>query len=117
MSLKRPLERGDIVCVDFAPVVGKEMDYSRPAIVISPASFNSVSDLIIVCPITSNVRGSPWEVKLPKEMKTEGVIRIDHIKSIDKQRCEMHHHRVSVKEKTPQAVVDDVIAKLETLTN
>ena len=109
------MDRGDIVYVDFAPVVGKEMDYNRPAIVISPASFNSAGDLIIVCPITSNVRGSPWEVKLHERMKTEGVVRIDHIKSIDKQRCEMYQHRVVIKETAHQSVIEEVLAKLETL--
>jgi len=101
--------------MDFAPVVGKEMDYQRPAIVISPSTFNGKSDLIFVCPIISAICGSPWEVQLPSVMKTQGVVRIDHLKSVDKSRCEKFQHRVVIKEKAPSAVVEEILAKLETL--
>ena len=114
MSPKQ-LDRGSIVYMDFAPVVGREMDYQRPAIIVSPTSFNNASDLIFVCPITSTVKGSPWEVQLPLEMKTKGVVRVDHLKSVDKQRCEMLHHRVIVKEKATPAVIEEILAKLEPL--
>lgn len=115
MSIKKPLERGDIVYMDFAPVVGAEMDFNRPAIIISPASFNALSNLIFVCPITSTIRNSPWEVKLPQEMRTRGVVRVDHLKSVDKSRCEMLHHRIVVKEKAPNGIIEEILAKLETL--
>lgn len=115
MNPRKSLERGDIVYMDFAPVVGREMDYQRPAIVISPSSFNGKSDLIFVCPITSTICGSPWEVQLPVGMKTQGVVRVDHLKSVDKNRCEKYQHRVVVKEKATNAVIDEVLAKLETL--
>jgi len=115
MNPKKSLERGDIVFMDFAPVVGREMDFQRPAIVISPASFNGKSDLIFVCPITSTVSGSPWEVPLTVGMKTHGVVRVDHLKSVDKNRCEKLNHRVQVKEKAPASVVEEIVAKLETL--
>lgn len=113
--MRKSLERGEIVCVNFDPQVGKEMDFERPAIVISPAVFNFNSNLIIVCPITSSIKGSPWEVLLPKGMKTQGAIRVDHIKTIDKDRCKKHQHRVVIFEKTPDLIIDEVLAKLETL--
>lgn len=115
MNPIKKVARGDIVNVDFAPVMGREMDFQRPAIVISPVSFNLAGDLIIVCPITSTETKSPWEVALPHGMKTTGFVRVDHIKSIDKNRCEKINHRVAIKETAPKEVLEEIQAKLELL--
>lgn len=112
MNPKKIIERGDIIYVDFDPSVGHEMNYNRPAMVISPSSFNLFSNIILVCPLTTKPKGSPWEVEMPSGMKTKGVIRVDHLKSIDKSRCEMHHHRIVIKETLPAALIEEILARL-----
>jgi mRNA interferase MazF len=112
MNPKRTVERGDIIYVNFDPSVGHEMNFNRPAIVISPSSFNKLSNIILVCPLTTKPKGSPWEIEMPNEMKTKGVIRVDHLKSIDKSRCQMHQHRIEIKESSPVELVEELLARL-----
>jgi len=53
----------DIVLVDLNPCVGKEQSGKRPALIISPASYNQKVELALMCPITSKEKGYPFEVK------------------------------------------------------
>jgi mRNA interferase MazF len=76
-------ERGDIIWVNFSPHSGHEQGGRRPAIVISPYKYNFHAKLALVCPITSQVKGYPFEVKIPEGFKVGGVILSDHLKSID----------------------------------
>ncbi len=76
-------ERGDIVMLNFDPQSGKEQAGLRPALVISPKSYNEKVTLGIFCPITSKVKNYAFEVLLPKNMKIKGVILSDHIKNLD----------------------------------
>lgn len=55
-------ERGDLVWLEFSPQSGREQAGRRPAIVISPSFYNSAARLALVCPITSKVKGYPFEV-------------------------------------------------------
>ena len=66
--------RGDIVWLNFNPLTGKEQAGHRPAIVISPKQFNSLSSLVFVCPIISKIKGFTFEVQLPEDMQTNGVV-------------------------------------------
>ncbi|MBU0459008.1 endoribonuclease MazF [Patescibacteria group bacterium] len=75
--------QGDIVFVQLDPQVGKEQRGRRPAVVISPKSYNKKVGLSLMCPITSRVKGYPFEVVLPPNAKTHGVIMVDQIKSQD----------------------------------
>lgn len=80
-------DAGDLIWLDFDPQAGREQAGRRPAIVLSPASYNEKSGLAVVCPITSQVKGYPFEVVLPKGSGVTGVILSDHLKSLDwKQR-------------------------------
>lgn len=80
-------DAGDLIWLDFDPQAGREQAGRRPAIVLSPASYNEKSGLAVVCPITSQVKGYPFEVVLPKGLGVTGVILSDHLKSLDwKQR-------------------------------
>ena len=76
-------ERGDLVWLHFNPQSGHEQAGRRPAIVISPKSYNRKVGLALFCPITSRVKGYPFEVELPEGLKVSGAILADQIKSLD----------------------------------
>lgn len=75
-------DRGDLVWVDFNPTKGREQAKVRPALVISPQSYNQKTNLAIMCPITSVQKGYPFEVVVT-EKKVSGVILSDHVRSLD----------------------------------
>jgi mRNA interferase MazF len=83
MAAARVPERGDVVWLQFTPQAGSEQAGHRPALVISPKSYNQRVGLALVCPITSRIKGYPFEVELPRGMETEGAILCDQIKSLD----------------------------------
>lgn len=74
--------RGDIVWLDFNPVRGHEQSGRRPALVISPEKYNAKSGLVLVCPITLQVKGYPFEVEF-KTKSVHGVILSDQIRGVD----------------------------------
>jgi mRNA interferase MazF len=76
-------ERGDVVWLDFTPQAGHEQSGRRPAVVLSPAPYNAKVGLALVCPITTQAKGYPFEVALPERGKVTGVILADQVKSID----------------------------------
>lgn len=76
-------KRGDIIRLSFDPTKGSELQKRRPALVLSPESYNQKVGLCLVCPITSHQKGYPFEVSLPLSCETKGVILSDHIKSLD----------------------------------
>jgi len=75
-------DRGDFVWVDFNPTRGKEQAKIRPAIVVSPKSYNQKTSLAIMCPITSVQKNYPFEVVV-SDKKVSGVILSDHVRSLD----------------------------------
>ncbi len=75
-------ERGDIVYLDLDPTLGHEQRDRRPAIVLSKHEYNSVSELMIILPITSSAKGYPFEIKINTK-KIKGVILSDQVKSLD----------------------------------
>jgi len=76
-------ERGDVVWLQFNPQAGSEQAGRRPALVISPRSYNRKVGLALVCPITSSVKGYPFEVTLPEGLEVQGAVLCDQIKSLD----------------------------------
>ena len=76
-------QRGDIVWLNFTPQSGHEQRGKRPALVLSPKNYNEKTSLCLCLPITSKVKGYPFEVPLPKGLKVEGVILSDQVKSLD----------------------------------
>lgn len=74
--------RGDIVWLNFTPQAGHEQLGRRPALVLSPKEYNSKTNLAIFCPITSKIKGYPFEV-LFEGKKIQGAILSDQIKSLD----------------------------------
>ena len=76
-------DRGDVVWLDFNPQAGHEQSGRRPAVVLSPAAYNAKVGLALVCPITSQVKGYPFEVAIPNDTTVAGVILADQVKSLD----------------------------------
>jgi mRNA interferase MazF len=76
-------DRGDIVWLQFNPQTGHEQAGRRPAFVVSPRAYNSKVGLALFCPVTSKVKGYPFEVTLPEEGKAQGAILSDQLKSLD----------------------------------
>jgi len=75
--------RGDLVWLTFDPQAGHEQAGRRPAFVLSPEQYNRKTGLFLACPITSKVKGYPFEVELPPGLGISGVILVDQIKSLD----------------------------------
>ena len=75
--------RGDIVWLSFTPQAGREQAGHRPALVLSPKAYNEKTSLALMCPITSRVKGYPFEVTLSSPSTVSGVILADQIKSLD----------------------------------
>jgi len=76
-------ERGDVVWIMFNPQAGHEQSGHRPAIILSPKAYNGKVGLALLCPITTQVKGYPFEVALPDRLPVTGVILSDQIKNLD----------------------------------
>lgn len=103
--------RGDIVWISFDPQAGHEQASHvkarrGPALVLSPREYNSRSSYCVVCPITSAIKGYPFEVVLPAGLAVTGAVLADQLKSIDR-----HARRIEVVGQAPKEIVEDVTAK------
>ena len=76
-------DRGDVIIVSFDPTLGHEQAGFRPAVVLSPEIYNKASGLCLVCPITTSIKGYPFEASLEGTRKTSGVALADQVRSID----------------------------------
>jgi mRNA interferase MazF len=76
-------DRCDLVWLEFTPQAGSEQRGRRPALVISPKSYNGKVGLALFCPLTSKIKGYPFEVKLPDGYAVSGVVLSDQLKSLD----------------------------------
>ena len=102
--------RGDLVWLHFDPQTGHEQAGRRPALVLSPERYNGRVGLVIVCPVTSQAKGYPFEVALPQGGAVSGVVLSDQVKSLDR-----HARRAELIESLPPEVTDEVLGKLGTL--
>lgn len=76
-------DRGDVVWLQFNPQAGHEQAGRRPALVISPRAYNGQVGLALLCPITSRIKGYPFEVVFPPGSKVDGAVLADQVKSLD----------------------------------
>ena len=76
-------DRGDIVWISLTPQAGYEQSGRRPALVLTPRSYNIRSRLALMCPITSRIKGYPFEVQLPNGIGVTGVVLADQVRSLD----------------------------------
>lgn len=74
-------EVGDIIWLEFDPQAGHEQAGHRPAVVLTPKSYNQVTGLLICCPLTTKVKGYPFEVEVTGTPKN--VALSDQVKSLD----------------------------------
>src|SRR5262245_11344749 len=102
--------RGDVVRIDFQPQKGHEQAGRRPALVLSPTDYNRTVGLAVVCPITSEKKGYPWEVEIPDNPFVSGVVLSDQLKSLDWR--ERHAEFICTPE---EELLVDVVEKAITL--
>ena len=103
-------DRGDIVWLQFNPQAGHEQAGHRPALVLSPASYNRRSGLMLCCPMTSQRKGYPFEVVIEVDTDRESVVLADQVKSLDwKVRKAVKKGIASVD------VIAETLSKLQTL--
>lgn len=103
-------QRGDIVWINFTPQAGHEQIGKRPALVISPLIYNKKVGLAVFCPITSQIKGYPFEVLIPEGHKIHGVVLADQVKSLD-----YVSRKIQFISKLPAVTTDEVLDKLMTL--
>jgi len=103
-------DRGDIVWLDFTPQAGHEQRGKRPALVLSPTAYNGRVDLAICCPITSQIKGYPFEVVLPEGLGITGAVLADQVKNLD-----WRVRKARLVCRAPTEIVEHVTGKLLTL--
>ena len=108
----RAPERGDLIWLSFSPQSGREQAGRRPALVVSPSTYNSKVGLALVCPITSRVKGYPFEVALSEGELVQGVVLADQLRSLD-----WHSRDAELIAKAPTAVVERVLQLVGALLN
>jgi len=102
-------DRGDIVWLDFNPQLGHEQRGRRPALVLSHKSYNEKIGLAIFCPVTSKIKGYPFEVEVHLK-KINGSVLSDQIKSLD-----WKIRNIEYIESIPDTMLDEVIQKIEVI--
>jgi mRNA interferase MazF len=103
-------DRGDAVWIMFNPQAGHEQAGRRPAVVLSPAAYNGRVGLAILCPLTNQIKGYPFEVILPTGLTVTGAILSDQVKSLD-----WRARNASFICTLPPATITEVLQKLNTL--
>lgn len=102
-------DAGDVVWLCFDPQAGREQSGHRPALVLSPKSYNSKTNLMVCCPLTTQIKGYPFEVMIETRGQ-KSVVLSDQVKSLDwKQREASFKHKVSAQ------VLQEVLMKIKAL--
>jgi mRNA interferase MazF len=108
--VERIPERGDVVWIALDPQAGYEQAGRRPALVLSPRGYNSRVGLALCCPVTSRVKGYPFEVTIPAGQGVEGVVLSDQVKNLD-WRARRAEHICTL----PPEIVSAVLERLAAL--
>lgn len=103
-------DRGDAVWLTFDPQAGHEQSGRRPAVVLSPRAYNRVTGLVILCRVTSHIKGYPFEVAIPDDLPLEGVVLSDQVRSLD-WRARKASRICSL----PDEITAEVLGKLQSL--
>jgi mRNA interferase MazF len=103
-------EAGDLIWLTFDHQAGHEQAGRRPALVLSPKAYNRKSGLALVCPVTNQMKGYPFEVPVPRDCGVTGAFLADHVRSLDwKVR---HAEWIS---RVPPPTLNEVLARLAPL--
>lgn len=103
-------DRGDIIWLEFDPQKGHEQKGRSPGIVLSKKEYNQKSNLAIICPITSKIKGYPFEVRINSII--QGVILSDQIRSID-----WKSRNAAFIEKIPEEILKEILENIDLLLN
>ena len=103
-------QQGDLVWLSFEPQAGHEQKGRRPALVLSPAAYNGKVGLGLFCPITSQIKGYPFEVLIPAGLAVSGAVLSDQVKSLD-----WRARRAEFADRLPAAQVREVLDKVGAL--
>jgi len=103
-------KRGDVVWMTMNPQAGHEQAGRRPAVILSPAAYNAKVGLVLAAPVTSRVKGYPFETLVPSGLPVSGAILSDQVKSLDWRARE-----AALSCELPSSVVSEVLQKLRTL--
>lgn len=109
MATRYVPEAGDVVWLQFEPQAGHEQSGHRPALVISPATYNGKTGLMVCCPMSTKIKGHPFEVVTTINGLACAVLS-DQVKSLDWQV-----RRASKKAETSPEVMLHVRAKLKAM--
>lgn len=101
-------DSGDIVWVNFDPQAGHEQAGHCPALVLSPARYNGIRGMMLCCPLTTKLKGYPFEVVISQNPPS--AILADQIKNLD-----WRAHKARRKGEVTAAALADVRAKLKAL--
>lgn len=101
-------DAGDVVWLQFDPQAGHEQAGHRPALVLSPIRYNQIRGMMICCPMTSRIKGYPFEVIVSEDPPS--VVLADQIKSLD-----WRARRATHKGKASPVVLSEVHAKIRAL--
>ena len=105
-------DRGDAVWITLNPQAGHEQAGRRPAMILSPEAYNGKVGLAILCPITNQIKGYPFEVVLPAGLAITGAILSDQVKSVD-----WRARNASFICALPAVTITEVLQKLNTLVS
>lgn len=105
-------ERGEIIWLVFDPQAGHEQSGRRPALVISPRAYNRKVGLALLCPVTSHVKGYPFEVLLPPGLEARGAILSDQLKSLD-----WRARKAKLICTVPREVLEETVARILALVD
>jgi mRNA interferase MazF len=101
-------EAGDIVWISFNPQAGREQAGHRPAVVLSPSAYNAKIGLMLCCPMTTRIKGYPFEVVIAGPPSS--VVLADQVKSLD-----WRQRRAKKKGSASPAELAEIRAKLRAL--
>ena len=102
-------DRGDVVWLNFTPQAGREQAGHRPALVISPKEYNRKTGLAVMCPMTTQAKGYPFEVPITSG-SVQGVVLSDYLKNLD-----WRERKVTYKGKAAGPVLKEVMNKISAL--
>lgn len=110
IAVPRVPDRSDVIWISLSPQAGREQAGRRPALVLSPAAYNKKVGLALLCPITTQIKGYPFEVRLPEGLPVSGVVLADQVKSLD-----WRARKAEIACQVPNGIIQEVLLKLGTL--
>jgi mRNA interferase MazF len=103
-------QRGEVVWITLNPQAGHEQAGRRPVLILSPQAYNGKVGLAILCPMTTQIKGYPFEVLIPAGLPITGAILADQVKSLD-----WRARKAELICALPPRIVAEVLQKLGTL--